>query len=279
MGILGRVTERYMATDLARLLSAAQPVGVFLAIIGVALAGWTVKLSLDEAAQSRKVREAQLFASLMERLGAARQIDTDAQRSATKRDKKDKYHWYCVSGGGRLRAQAGQVQVLERMNALRIDFRDLQAEGVNLVVWRERRPKEPGLKLRGAKLVNAELGRSYLKHADLSDAKLMSADLERACLEDAKLVGANLTDADAKQAVFEGADLTDAILARTRLSYARFLGTDFTRTVLTDAEITGADLSRAKGLEQWQLDQACANGNKRQPEVPRGRKWNARECP
>ena len=89
----------------------------------------------------------------------------------------------------------------------------------------------------------------------------------------------NLTDADAKQADFEGVDLTDANLERARLSYVRFQSTDFTRATLTNAEITGADLSRAKGLEQWQLDQACANGNKRKPEVPRGREWNARECP
>ena len=268
-----------MATDLARFLSAVQPVGVFLAIVGVALAGWTVKLSLDEAAQSRKVREAQLFASLMERLGTAGQMDADAQRSATKRHKKDNDYWHCVSGGGRLQAQAGQVQVLERMNALGIDFRDLQAEAVNLVVWRGRRPEVPGIKLRGAKLISAELSRSYMKHADLSDAKLVSADLERACLEDAKLVRADLTDADAKQADFEGVDLTDAILVRTRLSYVRFQSTDFTRTVLTDAEITGADLSKAKGLEQRQLDQACANGKKQKPEVPRRLKWNPRECP
>jgi uncharacterized protein YjbI with pentapeptide repeats len=59
---------------------------------------------------------------------------------------------------------------------------------------------------------------------------------------------------------FRNADLTGANLAHSNLS-----GADLTGAVLDITSIKGTDLSRAKGLTQPQLDQACADTETKVP--------------
>ena len=49
------------------------------------------------------------------------------------------------------------------------------------------------------------------------------------------------------------------------LTGARFDGADLREADLTQAVLAGADLSRARGLTQDQLDDACADGRTRVP--------------
>jgi len=74
---------------------------------------------------------------------------------------------------------------------------------------------------------------------------------------------ANFTDVN-----FRNADLTGANLAHSNLT-----GADLTGAVLDITSIKGTDLSRARGLTQPQLDQACAD---KETKVPDG--LTAKSC-
>lgn len=284
--ILKKLADLYDRTSIAYVLRILQPVSIFLTAIGLVFAAWAVKLSIQamelstqEIAESRNVREATLFVMLTERLDIARKRDSDKSATYEFDKEKEKKRWRCSGGSRQLRADVGQIQVLERMNSMGMSLRDIKAHDVNLVVRRRRKPRLPGIELQNAKLFDADLRNSNLRHADLGGAQLVDADLQKTCLEDALLPDANLTRADAIHADFSGADLTNAKLNDSRLTYARFKRTDFSGADLTNADITGADLYGAKNLEQPQLDKACANSKKQRPAVPRKLTWKERECP
>lgn len=273
---LKKAVDWYDRTNIAYAFRVLQPTGVFLTAIGLILAAWGLGLSHQEIAESRKVRQATLFVMLTERLDVARSLD--AGRAATYESDKLKKKWKCT-GTKQLRAEVGQIIVLERMNSLNISLNNIKANDVNLVVRQGRKAQNPGISLPGAILIDADLSNSNLSHADLSGAKLMKADLDKSCLEGAMLSDTDLTEADAVRADFKGADLSDADLVGARLRYARFWRANLSGAKLTNADITGAHLVGADGLEQVQLDQACANPKKLPPSVPRGLKWNERDCP
>ena len=245
------------------------PWSILIAALGLVLAAY-------EMAESRKVREANLLVSLMERLDVARNMDSG--KSATEFDREEREP-KCTSGPKQLRARAGQIAILERMSSLGLSLRDIKAHDVNLVVHRNRSSKSSGIDLARAELFEADLRKSNLRNADLSRAKLSDAELGGACMEKASLKNADLTDADAERVDFRGADLTGARLVGTDLSYSRFWRVDFSGAVLTNADLTGAYLRGAKNLTQPQLDQACANPKKKAPTVPRCLKWKKRDCP
>ena len=275
--VLKRLADLYDCTSLAHVLRVLQPTGIFLTAVGLVVAAWALMLSLHEIAESRKVRQATLWVMLTERLDIARA--GDAGKSATYESDEQKDEWKCTVGSRQLRVEAGQIQVLERMNSLGMSLRDIKAHDVNLVVRRSRKQRSPGILLPNAELIDADLSNSNLRQADLSGANLLDVDLNNSCLRRAKIPGADLTEADAIRADFRGADLSDAVLVGARLRYARFWGTDLSGADLTNADITGAHLRGADGLEQPQLDQACANPKKQQPSVPRKLVWHIRECP
>ncbi|MBV9330471.1 MAG: pentapeptide repeat-containing protein [Alphaproteobacteria bacterium] len=107
-------------------------------------------------------------------------------------------------------------------------------------------------------------------HHDCPHCMLAGADLTNQCvkhgnLEDADFAGARLvlmcmSYADFRRADFRGADLSGANLAHAILDGADFSGATFTITSLK-----GTDLSRAKGIRQAQLDQACGDAQTRAP--------------
>ena len=110
--------------------------------------------------------------------------------------------------------------------------------------------------LRGARMVNTNLGvqgfltphdeRTDLSGADLSGAILLGANLKGANLEGADLKGAWVGSTDPnlpwhpKNAVLEGVDLSDA-----DLSEAELVALDLTETDLSGADLSGANLSEA----------------------------------
>ena len=86
----------------------------------------------------------------------------------------------------------------------------------------------------------ANLRRSDLRGADLSDA-----DLRRANLSDANLSGANLRRADLSGANLRRADLSHANLSRANLIGAYLSGAYLSDANLSRADLSGAYLSRA----------------------------------
>ena len=101
-------------------------------------------------------------------------------------------------------------------------------------------------------------------HHDCAHCNLAGADLSNTCVKNGNLEGANFASAklflmcmsyaDFKGASFRGTDLSGANLAHAKLD-----GADFSGALLTITSFKGTDLSRAKGLTQKQLDQACGD--------------------
>jgi len=103
------------------------------------------------------------------------------------------------------------------------------------------------------------LGGADLTRADLENANLKEADLWSASLIEANLTGADLEKAGLKRADLWGANLREANLR----------GTD-----LREASLSRADLTGAKGLLQWQINQAKADKDtKLPPDLQRPKHW------
>jgi uncharacterized protein YjbI with pentapeptide repeats len=114
-----------------------------------------------------------------------------------------------------------------------------------------------------AAVAGIRAGRHDCPHCELAGADLTNQCVKQGNLEDADFTGARLvlmcmSYADFRGASFRGADLTGANLAHARLD-----GADFSHANLTITSIKGADLTRAKGLTQHQLDQACGDSETR----------------
>lgn len=108
-------------------------------------------------------------------------------------------------------------------------------------------------------LFQANFGGAELKGRNFSGARLRQADLSLSVMNRTSFAGADLRDVEAYGAVFSsasfaGADLTHASFVGTfldgaNLRGARLVGTNF----------SGAELGRAVGLTQGQLNQACGD--------------------
>ena len=103
----------------------------------------------------------------------------------------------------------------------------------------------------GCNLAGADLSNTCVKGRDLHDADFDGADAHLMCMSYADFSGAS----------FRGADLSAANLAHAKLD-----GADMTGARLTITSLKGTDLSRAIGLTQAQLDQACGDAETKVPE-------------
>lgn len=108
-------------------------------------------------------------------------------------------------------------------------------------------------------------GKHDCPHCDLAGADLNNTCVKAGNLEGADFEGANLSlmcmsYADFKDANFRGADLGAANLAHANLA-----GADFTGADLTITSFKGTDLTKAVGLTQTQLDQACGDKETKPP--------------
>ena len=111
----------------------------------------------------------------------------------------------------------------------------------------------------GCNLFQADLANLDLKGRNFAHARLRQADMSAAVMNRTSFAGGDLRDLNAYGAVFgaadfAGADLTNATLVGTFLE-----GADFRGARLTGANFSGAEMGRAKGLTQRQLDQACGD--------------------
>lgn len=103
---------------------------------------------------------------------------------------------------------------------------------------------------RGTVFASADLRRADLSGADMTEANLSVANLRMATLRLCKLGEAALRGAD-----LAGACLTGAVLENT----------DFSGAIMLDTDIRDADLSRAKGLVQVQINKTRADAKTRLP--------------
>ena len=78
-------------------------------------------------------------------------------------------------------------------------------------------------------------------------------------------------------AVLKNANLSGVSLIEANLSGSDLLSTNLSGTLLFGANLSGTNLSRAQGLEQAQLDLACANiGDP--PKVTKPLSWTRKSC-
>ncbi len=116
-----------------------------------------------------------------------------------------------------------------------------------------------GASCAGCNLFQADLSSRELGGLNLSRSRLRQADLSLTVMNRASFAGADLRDVNAYGGVFgganfAGADLTNATFVGTYLEGARFQGAN-----LHGANFSGAEMDRATGLSQAQLNQACGD--------------------
>ena len=99
-----------------------------------------------------------------------------------------------------------------------------------------------------------------LEGADLSNTCVKAKDLSGANFDGAKAVLMCMSYANFSGTTFRGADLSGANLAHANLD-----GADVTGAVMTITSFKGTDLTRVKGLDQKQLNQACGDADTKVP--------------
>ncbi|ASC69820.1 Pentapeptide repeats containing protein [Halomicronema hongdechloris C2206] len=99
--------------------------------------------------------------------------------------------------------------------------------------------------LSGASLLRANLNGVQATYADFSGANLGGAELVAAQLEQAILLGARMTGADLTNANLAGAELERARLNQVAASGVNLSRVNATRAEMQEADLTGADLTRA----------------------------------
>jgi uncharacterized protein YjbI with pentapeptide repeats len=108
-------------------------------------------------------------------------------------------------------------------------------------------------------LFQADFSNLELKGRNFSGARLRQADMSAAVMNYTSMAGADLRDINAYGAVFTGvsfagANMTNASLVGTYLEGANFRGAN-----LSGVNFSGAEMDRAIGLTQSQLNEACGD--------------------
>ncbi len=129
--------------------------------------------------------------------------------------------------------------------------------------------------LNGATLAGAEMTSAGFRDADLSDSDCKGAVFASVDMRRANLSGADLTEANLSVANLRGANLRlcrlgdvslrGADLAGACLTGAILENTDFSGAIMLDTDISEADLSRATGLVQVQVNKMRADAKTRLP--------------
>jgi uncharacterized protein YjbI with pentapeptide repeats len=108
-------------------------------------------------------------------------------------------------------------------------------------------------------LFQADFSNLELKGRNFAGARLRQADMSAAVMNYTVMAGADLRDVNAYGAVFTGvsfagANMTNASLVGTYLEGANFRGAN-----LSGVNFSGAEMDRATGLTQSQLNEACGD--------------------
>jgi uncharacterized protein YjbI with pentapeptide repeats len=114
-------------------------------------------------------------------------------------------------------------------------------------------------------LFQADFSNLELKDRNFAGARLRQADMSAAVMNRTTMAGADLRDVNAYGAVFTGvsfagANLTNASVVGTYLEGANFRGAN-----LTGVNFSGAEMDRAAGLTQGQLNAACGDDSTKLP--------------
>ena len=129
--------------------------------------------------------------------------------------------------------------------------------------------------LKGANMSDATISESVINNSYFVGATLSGADLTSASFTNSDFSGANLSGVSAVKVIlsgshfleakFDGANLTGALLDNAKFNKTVFGSANLEGADLTSSSFLGADLSRAVGLKQAQLDLACGDSQTQLP--------------
>ncbi len=151
----------------------------------------------------------------------------------------------------------------------RLDLRNSNIGGANLIACNLQRALLDGANLQEANLTAAHLEEAKLRKANLQKAELLKAKMHKANLidahlEEAKLDQADLQEADIWNAQLQGTLFRSANLARAKLSGANLQGARLKEANLQEASFYDANLQRSNltraDLRRARLDRANLQG-------------------
>ena len=124
--------------------------------------------------------------------------------------------------------------------------------------------------LRRARFDSSEFSRSNFSGAQLLEASLTKSEMNRSSFQEADLTGADMSKAELARVVLTKAQVTRvnfsySNLARADLRGLSLEGADLAGAYLFLTRIDGADMSKAAGLKQEQIDLACGTAETRLP--------------
>jgi uncharacterized protein YjbI with pentapeptide repeats len=111
----------------------------------------------------------------------------------------------------------------------------------------------------GCNLFQADFARTELRGKSFAGARLRQADLSAAIMNRSNFAGADLRDVEAYGALFTGANLAGANLAGASFVGTYLQGANLKGANLEGANFSGAEMDRALGLTQRQLNGACGD--------------------
>ena len=155
----------------------------------------------------------------------------------------------------------GRRDLKKDSDGQRLDLRNSNIRGANLIAFKLQRAL-----LDGANLQEANLTDTHLEEAKLSKANLQGAELFKANLQGANIELANLQEANIELADLQGAELRNTQMQGTLLRF-----TNFKRARLLEAKLRGAHLDKANLQEASFYDAQLQGSNLSGADLKRAR--------
>jgi uncharacterized protein YjbI with pentapeptide repeats len=114
-------------------------------------------------------------------------------------------------------------------------------------------------------LFQADFANLELKDRNFAGARLRQADMSAAVMNHTTMAGADLRDVNAYGAVFTGASFAGANMTNASFVGTYLEGANFRGANLSGVNFSGAEMDRAVGLTQGQLNQACGDDSTKLP--------------
>lgn len=111
----------------------------------------------------------------------------------------------------------------------------------------------------GCNLFQADFSNQQMKGRNFSGARLRQADLSASVMNHASFAGADLRDVNAYGGVFTGASFAGSNMTNASFVGAYLEGANLRGANLSGVNFSGAEMGRAVGLSQRQLDGACGD--------------------
>ena len=108
-------------------------------------------------------------------------------------------------------------------------------------------------------LFQAEMSYSQIRNVSFAGSRLRQADMTLATMDGVSFNRTNLSIANLYGGRFTGSSFKNADLSRAILVGGSFDGANFDGATLIDANISGAEMSKSRGLTQSQLNSACGD--------------------